>query len=305
MPSSKSVQRSPTSKLLVLFLSIFCGAQLYADNATLDGDILFVPHIKTAGAVYSVTLRKSSDSLPSSFDFVELMETTYIEGSSGTLASYSSSRNELDIPAVVIDEKTYHMTLAGGPSANSYIIKSFGLNVPDFLFMVNAGDLSYAGSGAYGDEQFGKHFILSAASPTQIFSDRPFRIAHALNGSLDRFVELYANSDFSIDSPNTTFTGTDKSGDVVATVFELGQPVAIDNRVIFPVTRFIGSEPAVLDGDFTGSSFIVDNFWDTLEAIAAPITSGAAPIITSGAACAGSSALCAAAIVAAASLIGN
>jgi hypothetical protein len=275
---------------------MFLSSQLFADSATLEGTTLVVPHIKVFSSFYSVTLEKTDDSLPASFNFVGSTETTYVEGLSGALANYSSTRNELDIPSVVLDGKIYHMTLIGGPTPGSYIIKSFGLNVPDFLFMINAGNVSYANSGVYGNQEFARHFSMDVTSSVQVFSDRPFRIAHELNGGLNGFVNVYGSSDFSNDSPNTTFAGTDAVGDLVATIFELGLPVTIGDKVIFPVTRFIGTEPVLQEGSYTASNFVVDNFWDVLEVAGA--------VVDTVVAC--SAGVCGAAVVAATTgLIGS
>lgn len=280
MNCPKPIIHSVTIKVLVLFSSIFIQSHLFADSATLEGTTLVVPHIKVSSSVYSVTFEKTSDSLPASFNFVGSTETSYVEGTSGALASYSSIRNELDIPSVVIDGKNYHMTLIGGSTPNSYVIKSFGLNVPDFLFMINAGDVSYANSGVYGGQEFAKHFSMDVTSSAQAFSDRPFRLASELKGGLQGFVNIYAGSDFSNDSPNTTFAGTYAAGNLAASIFELGQPVAIGDKVIFPVTRFIGTEPVLQEGNYTGSNFVVDNFWDVLGDVVSVI--GTVALCTGG-----------------------
>jgi len=305
MVSAKSVQNRSIFRFLALCVGCLYSFFIYAETAQLSDSILTVPHIKVGNQVWSATFAPGNEGAIGSYVLRSAQLTTYKDGSSGHMASYSSSSGKIDIPSLLIDGKFYNLTLTPGSQPTSFVIESVGLNVPSWLFMISAGSVTFANSGTYGGQQFDRHFALDLDSAAQIFSDRPFREAHGINGGLQGFVNLYATSDFTVDMPNTTFAGTNSEGELVSTIFELGLPQVIENKAIFPVVRYIGTEPALDDGVFDGSNFVVDNFWDILAAGASYLATAAACTAGEVATAGADTPACAAAVVASIAATGS
>jgi hypothetical protein len=305
MNEVKSIQNCSFFRTLALCVGCLYSVFIYADSAQLSNGILTVPHIKVGNQVWSASFEPGTEGVIGSYVVRSAQVATYTDGSSGPVASYSYSSKKIDIPSLLIDGKYYHMTLAPGSTPTSYVIESVGLNVPDWLFMIASGNVKYANSGVYGGQQFDRHFALDLESAAHYFSDRPYRLAHSLDGGLQTFVNNYDDSDFKVDHPNTTFAGTNSEGVLVSTIFELGIPQVIFSTVIFPVDRFIGDEPALVAGDYTGSNFVVDNFWDWLEVLGTDIAAAAACTVGEVATAGLDSPACAGAVVAAVAANGN
>lgn len=110
--------------------------------------------------------------------------------------------------------------------------------------------------------------VIPQRSPLVVFSDRPHRIARAVDGGASAFAALYGRSDFLADPPNVTFAATDDDGNEQYTVFELGQPQLEDDRVLLPIRQILGDERRLPPGEYRNASLVVDNVWDTIGDVA-------------------------------------
>lgn len=148
-----------------------------------------------------------------------------------------------------------------------------------FLFMINSESVKVRGR------------MIEVDKPANVilFSDRPYRIAKALENGIEAFANFFGQSDFTSDPPNVTFSGVNDDGNHVFFVFELGTPIQKSGSVLFPIIRIIGNPGGLQNGRYADVSLVVDSVFG---AIIGAITSAIGSVGLVGAIAGGAAAGC-------------
>jgi hypothetical protein len=232
-----------------------------------ESGVVFLPQINVAGIHYSATLQltPSENSLPA-FSILEADVIGDTDRLDDVFAIYDADERTVLLFNVLFGDTFYDIHLQGQDDGTFAIVKLQNVTSISLLFMVNSAAGSFKETGTYNGKTIGNHFIIDANTPLIAFSDRPHRFSETRENGLLPFPEFYANSDFAVNPPNTTFSGTSiTTSSVQSTVFEMENPIVADGQFIIPVRAAIGDQQLPAYGDYANLNFVIDGFFSAIK----------------------------------------
>jgi hypothetical protein len=202
-----------------------------------DDGIIFIPQIKVMDNYYAATLQflpitKSSPA----FSILEVNTIDDIDLIDDTFATYEVSSNTVSLFNVAVGDTFYNINLQRQEDGTLLVTSWKDITFTSLLFMINNAAGSFNETGVYDGQTIGNHFVIDLNSPLIAFSDRPHRFSQEIPEGLQLFPQVYADSDFAIHLPNTTFSGKSVTTNIAqSTIFEMGKPIISAGKFIIPL----------------------------------------------------------------------
>ncbi|MFP4294924.1 MAG: hypothetical protein ACLFQH_03755 [Halothiobacillaceae bacterium] len=257
------------SLLLVLGV-LFFSQSVYADRPSLGPDgVLSIPQVQIFVNEQSIGVHGVDvvmQMIPGTmvaprFQMVSAMPATL--ETDMTRARFFLDQGYSTIRGVTVGEESFDLTLYARADATYQLVEMKPAGAIELLYLINAPSAVFRSGGVTADGLvIGPHFELDPSAVVNEFSDRPFRMAEAYDGGPAAFADFYNASDFLIDEPNTTFSGTvADTGAGFNTIFAARDIVYDNGRLLVMVDETLPGFEMPAEGQYLNVSFVVDSWW--------------------------------------------